>query len=115
MSGRTQFVIGSVMLALAIGLVVGVMVAPRGLWAADGGGAEGRTMRYALVTGITGTTPGSETVYLLDEANDLLIVYEYSSRSRELVLRTAGDIRRVASQFIKARAHKAEKEAERVP
>ena len=58
MSGRTQFWIGSVMMALAIGLLVGGAIFPKAAYSQEG---EGRTGRYALGTGIPGSTQRSQT------------------------------------------------------
>jgi hypothetical protein len=108
MSGRTQFIVGSVMLALAIGILAGSLISPRsamgqGLAAANGGGV-GRTFRYAFVTGIPGTLPRSESLYVVDDANELLLVYEYTGTSHKCEFRTAKDIRREARELIKLRS-----------
>jgi hypothetical protein len=93
------------MLTLAIGLLVGSVVLPP---AAVGAGAEGRGFRYGLVTGVHGNAQQSETVYIVDDLNELILIYEYNARSRELTARNAVDLRGDASKFIKLRAREKE-------
>jgi len=104
MSGRTQFWVGSVMMALAVGLLVGGMVFPKAAYSQDAG--EGRTSRFALVTGVPGTSPRSETLYIVDDMNEILYIFEYSSRAKEVQLRQATDIRRYSAKLLEARAKK---------
>jgi hypothetical protein len=106
MSGRTQFWLGSVMLALAMGLLVGSFLYPRTTLAQDGVGGEGRTGRYALVPGVRGTTQQSETLYVVDDMNEVLFVFEYSSRSKEIEPRALYDLQQAASGLIKKRAER---------
>jgi len=114
MSGRTQFWLGSLMLALAMGLLVGSFILPSPTYGQQSRG-EGRAGRYALVTGIAGVTQKSQTLYVVDDANELLFVFEYSARSREIAFREATDMRRYASQAIKMRAKREEKVERRRP
>jgi len=104
MSDRAQFVLGSVMLALAIGLLVGSVVLPPAAQGA-GAGTEGRGFRYGLVTGVHGNAQQSETVYVIDDSNELIMIYEYNPRSRDLVARNAQDMRAEAARLIKLRGH----------
>lgn len=103
MSGRTQFWIGSVMMALAIGLLVGGVIFPKAAYSQEG---EGRTGRYALVTGIPGNTQKSQTLYLVDDLNEILYIFEYSSRAKELAVREVSDLRRYATKLLEARSKK---------
>ena len=107
MSDRAQFVLGSVMLALAIGLLVGSVVLPP---SAIGAGAEGRGFRYGLLTGVAGSTAQSETIYIIDDATEAVMVYEYNARAHELTARNAIDLRGDAAREIKKRAAKEPRE-----
>jgi hypothetical protein len=112
MSGRTQFVLGSVMLALAIGLLVGSLVVPHAANAQQvgpGGGGEGRAFRYAVVPGIAGTATRTETLYVIDDANEAMFIYEYNSASHDIKKRNLIDIRHDATELIKARGKRDEK------
>ena len=102
MSGKTQFWLGSVALALAIGLMVGG-VGPRRGYAQEGGLGEGRSRRYAMVTGIRGSSTNTQTVYVVDDVNQLLYALEYHSRSNEFKMRNIGDIRKYSDHWSEVR------------
>ena len=57
MSDRTMFWLGTVMLALAMGLVAGGLIYPKDAVSEGLGGAGAGVGRYALLTGIRGSTP----------------------------------------------------------
>ncbi len=101
MSGKKQFWLGSVMLAAAMGILVGTVVMPQTASAQTG---EGRSQRYALVRGVSGTTQRSETVYIVDDLNQMLFAYEYQSRSRKVELRQYVDLQGVGAAVMKKRA-----------
>jgi hypothetical protein len=95
------------MLALAIGVLMGSLIAPRPAMAqgaAAAAGGQGRTARYAFVTGIAGIQARSETLYVVDDANELLFVFEYSGSSHKCEFKTAKDLRRDARDLMKLRA-----------
>jgi len=91
MSGRSQFWLGSVMLALAVGLLVSSVLFSRPLYAQQGIG-EGRTQRYAMVTGVRGSASNTQTVYIVDDVNQILYAFEYHSRAKEMKYRDHSDI-----------------------
>ncbi|NQT86045.1 hypothetical protein HQ560_04725 [bacterium] len=101
MSGRKQFWLGSVMLAAAMGILVGTVVMPQTATAQTG---EGRTQRYALVRGVSGTTQRSETIYVVDDLNQMLFAYEYQSRSRKVEFRQFVDLQAAGAAILKKRA-----------
>jgi len=93
------------MLALAIGLLAGGVLFPRTTWGQD----EPLTTpggRYTLITGIRGSTQSSESLYILDDVEDMLLAYEYNSRSHELEphLKGAVNIRRYTAEILEKRA-----------
>jgi len=105
MSDRTQFWLGSVLLALAMGLLAGSFIFPRATWGQDDVGVV-QGGRYSVITGIRGSTQNSETLYVLDDVEDMLLPYEYSSRSHELEphLTAAVNIRRYSTKILEDRA-----------
>ncbi len=112
MSDRTLFWLGTALLALALGLLVGGVVLPPRAEAQDlpfFHFGEGRSTKYIVVTGVEGTVVRSQTVYVVDNANDVLYVFEYSSQARGAKLRYVKDIRLLSEQFIKARAKREER------
>jgi hypothetical protein len=101
MSDRTQFWLGTLMLALAMGLLAGGLIFPE---ATVGQEAAGQVGRYALLTGIRGSVASTQTLYLLDDQEDLLLAFEYNSRSREISFKQPVNLRRYASEMIEKRA-----------
>ena len=101
MSSKTHFWVGSVMLALAMGILVSSAIVPRTASAQD---AEAGGARYALVRGVSGSSPNSETLYVLDDLNQAVYFYEYSSRSRSLEARTLIDLQYYAAGGLRKRA-----------
>lgn len=72
----------------------------------------GRTARFALVTGVRGNNANEQTVYILDEANELLFAFEYSALrkpDKNMELKGVTDLRRYVGRALKLRAE-AEKE-----
>ena len=61
MSGRTQLWLGSVMLALAVGLLLSSAFFARPGYAQEGGLGEGRSRRYVMVTGLRGSAQSTQT------------------------------------------------------
>lgn len=115
MSGRTQFWLGSVMLALAVGLLLGGALLPGPGYAAQPPG-EGRSMNFAVVpSDLSGTRAKSQLVYLIDDRNEALYIIEASgtrtSRARMLDyvdLRDLGEAlqkKRAEDEKRKARLH----------
>ena len=103
MSDRAKFLIGSVMIAVALGLIVGGFVLPRPAYSQQSS-AEGRSERYSLVTGIEGSTRNSQVVYLIDNTNRIMYAFEYSASREELRPRMPIDLKVVSDKFIKLRA-----------
>ena len=58
--------------------------------------------RYTLVAGIAGSAPGSETLYVLGDAKQALLVVEYSARSHKFVPRRRADLHPQPNQAGKA-------------
>lgn len=79
MSGKTQFWLGSIMLALAVGMIVGGLLYPKPSYSQGLG--EGRTGNYALVhSDLKGVRPNSGIFYVLDDRNEVLYIFETSGR-----------------------------------
>jgi hypothetical protein len=110
MRGRTQFWLGSLSLALVLGLLCGGLLGPR---PAGGAGDEelvgGTSYRYALVLGLPGLVAGSQTLYFMDDTNDIFYVLEYNSRSHKIEPTKVSDLRRWGTEIIRARAKRDEK------
>jgi hypothetical protein len=95
-----QFWLGAVTLALAMGLLVGSAMMPQTALAQG----EGRAGRYTLVRGVQGTTQRSETVYVTDDLNEMLFIFEYSSRSKSIDIREFVDLQVAGAAALKKRA-----------
>ena len=106
MSGRTQFWLGSLMLALAVGILVGGLVCPKATYSQDVG--EGRTGNYALVaSNLHGAQSKSQVVYVLDDRAEAFYVLEaFANKGEPPVLLGARDLRELAGDIQKARARK---------
>jgi hypothetical protein len=111
MSDRTQFWFGTMMLALAAGLLIGGALLPRSTYGQqvlyDYG--EGRSAKYMVVTGIEGTAAHTQTIYVTDNANDILYILEYSSAAKDIKLRNLYDVRMFSGRLIKERDKREEK------
>lgn len=107
MSDRTHFWLGTLMLALALGLLVGGAVLPQPTLAQHFG--EGRSGKYLLVTGVEGTAIRTQTIYITDNVNDILYIFEYSSRAKEVKIRNVYDVRMFSARLIKERGKRAER------
>jgi len=112
MSGRTQFWLGSVMLALAVGLLLGTSLLTRPTYAQESRG-EGRSGRYALVTGIAGAATNTQSLYIVDDINQILFVFEYHARANRFTFRAASDIQRYAGELVEQRAKRQRAERNR--
>jgi len=107
MSDRKQFWLGSVMLAAAMGILVGTVVMPQTATAQDG---EGRSARHAMVRGVAGTTQRSETLYVVDDLNQFLFAFEYASRGGgEVKFRQMADLQAAGVSVLKKRATREER------
>jgi hypothetical protein len=106
MSGKTQFWLGSLMLALAVGILVGGLLYPRPTYSQDTG--EGRTGNFALVASNQGgVRPKSQIVYVVDDRNEALYVIEASAlRGSDPELRGVLDLRSYGTEMQKGRAAK---------
>jgi hypothetical protein len=104
MSGRTQFWLGSLMLALAVGILVGGLVAPRPTYSQDNG--EGRTGNFAVVaSNLQGSRPKSQIVYVIDDRNEALYVVQTSALAGDQPEpRGFLDLRRMSTGVQKERA-----------
>ncbi|MBM4038378.1 MAG: hypothetical protein FJ290_07680 [Planctomycetes bacterium] len=104
MSSKTQFWLGSLMLALAVGILVGGLVAPRPSYSQEMG--EGRTGNFALVaSSMQGTRPKSQIIYVIDDRNEALYVLEASAlRGNEPEPRGFFDLRDMSTGLQKSRA-----------
>ena len=104
MSAKTQFWLGSLMLAAAVGILVGGLLYPRPSYSQDNG--EGRAGNFAIVaSNITGTKPKSQIVYLLDDRNEVLYVLETTGlKGSQTELRDFVDLREFSTGVQKKRA-----------
>ncbi|MFW6161829.1 MAG: hypothetical protein ACODAJ_03615 [Planctomycetota bacterium] len=103
MKGRTQLWLGSVMLALAVGLLLSSTLFTRPGYAQNSGPGEGRTRRYVMVTGIRGSAANTQTVYVVDDVNQIVYAFEYHSRAKEMRYRAHSDIYLYSSRLIEGR------------
>ena len=106
MSDRMQFWLGTVMLALAVGLLVGSFAFPRASVAQEEP-AQGALGRYGLLTGVRGSVASTQTLYVMDDQEDMLLAFEYNSRSNKLEWQGVGaavNLRRYANQILELRA-----------
>jgi hypothetical protein len=111
MSDRTLFWLGTVMLALALGLLVGGVVLPRPTHAQQlHHFGEGRSAKYVLVTGVEGNARQTQTIYLTDNANDILYIFEYCSTAKRYELRNIYDVRHFSSALISKRGKREDRE-----
>jgi len=106
MSGKTHFWLGSLMLAAAVGLLVGGLLYPKPSYSQDVG--EGRAGNFALIaSNLQGTRPKSQIVYVLDDRNEVLYVLETTSiRGSQTELRDVVDLREFSTGVQKKRAEK---------
>ncbi|HUT36153.1 MAG TPA: hypothetical protein VNE39_21880 [Planctomycetota bacterium] len=106
MSGKTQFWLGSLMLALAVGILVGGLFDPKPSYSQDIG--EGRTGNFALVaSNLQGNRPKSQIVYVIDDRNEALYVIETSAlRGDEPSPRGYLDLREMSTAVQKKRAER---------
>ena len=106
MSGRTQFWLGSLMLAVAVGILVGGLVSPRPTYSQDVG--EGRTGNYALIAStLRGAQTKSQIIYVVDDRTEALYVLETSAiKNDHPTLIGFRDLRELSSEVQKARARK---------
>lgn len=107
MSDRTLFWLGTLMLVLAVGLLAGGLLLPRSTYAQHFG--EGRSGKYVLVTGVEGTAKRTQTIYITDNANDILYIFEYSSAAKDVKIRNVYDVRRFSTRLIKERGKREDK------
>ena len=113
MSGKTQFWLGALMLAVAIGILVGGLISPRAVYSQDAG--EGRTGNYALVaSNLAGSRPKSQLVYVLDDRNEAMYIIEATaSKSSRAEMRDYIDLRELGTGLQKKRAEKEAREERR--
>ncbi len=106
MSGRTQFWLGSLMLAAAVGILVGGLLYPRPTYSQDVG--EGRSGNFALIaSNLQGTRPKSQIVYVIDDRNEVLYVIENSAlKGSPAELRDVVDLREFSTGLQRKRAEK---------
>ena len=105
MRGRTQFWLGSVALAVVLGLLCGGVITPQTAVGQDE--LLGNTsMRYSMVLGLPGSVERSQTLYLIDDLNDIFYILEYSSKSRNITPRKIVDLRRYSTEVIHTRARR---------
>lgn len=105
MRGRTQFWLGSVALAVVVGLLCGGLLTPRSAIGQEPLAAT-QAMRYSMVLGIPGSTERSQTLYLVDDLNDIFYILEYSSKTRTIVPRRLMDLRRFSTEIMRKRARR---------
>jgi hypothetical protein len=111
MRGRTQFWLGSVALAVVLGLLCSGLITPLPAIGEDAtGGAFAN--RYGMVTGLPGSTERSQTLYLIDDLNDIFYILEYSSKTYKIEVRELIDLERYATEILKKRAKRDVKEKE---
>ncbi|MFC1806490.1 hypothetical protein ACFL09_05870 [Planctomycetota bacterium] len=112
MSHRSQVLVGGVVVALVAALLVGGVTRSPVAYSQESAGA-GRTARFALVTGIAGNTPNTQTMYLVDETNELLFAFEYSARGKpteSMDFRGIVDLRKYAKRGLELRANAEKKD-----
>ncbi|MFP4055297.1 MAG: hypothetical protein ACLF0G_00335 [Candidatus Brocadiia bacterium] len=113
MGAKKHFWLGMLMLALGVGFLVGGLLWPRRAAAQQfEGGAEGRSLRYGVVTGVRGSRTRSQTVYVIDDTNEFLYILEYSSAGSAkdaLEWRGYADLRLFALKGLKERAERERK------
>ena len=104
MSGKTQFWLGSLMLALAVGILVGGLVSPKVSYSQDAG--EGRTGNFALIaSSLAGSKPKSQIIYIIDDRNEALYVVEASGlKNDDPSPRGLLDLREMSTGLQKQRA-----------
>jgi len=104
MAQHRQLVVGVALVAAVAGLIVGVALLPAATGQESAG--EGRTGRFALVTGIRGNQPNTQTVYILDETNEVLLAFEYDARGRsgQMEIQAVVDLHRYIERAIELRA-----------
>ncbi len=104
MPGKSQFWLGSLLLAVLVGILVGGLLSPRPTYSQDVG--EGRSGNFALVaSNLTGSRPKSQIVYVLDDRNEVLYVIENSAlKGSPAELRDVVDLRDFAIGIQKKRA-----------
>jgi hypothetical protein len=103
MARRTQLAVGVGLVGLVVGYLVGGARAPS---AHAQETAEGRAGRFALVTGIGGNVPNSQTLYLVDERHELLFAFEYGARRKpaeSIEFRGFRDLRQYIRRALKLR------------
>jgi hypothetical protein len=107
MSDRTRFWLGTVMLALAVGMLIGGLLYPRPTYSQDAG--EGRSGNYALIaSGLKGLRANSQLVYIIDDRNEALYILEATGIMKEkgTELRDVIDLREFGTNMQKKRAKK---------
>lgn len=104
MSGKTQFWLGSLMLAAALGILVGGLLYPKPSYSQNMG--EGRSGNFAIVsTDLKGVRPNSGIVYVLDDRNEVLYIIEASGRRGvESEMVDVVDLRKLGTKMQKKRA-----------
>jgi len=108
MSGRTQFWLGAVMVAVAVGILVGGLVAPRAVYSQDAG--EGRSGNYALVaSNLAGSRSKTQIIYVVDDRNEAVYVIEASaSKASRAEMRDYVDLRELGTRLQMRRAKQEE-------
>ena len=109
MSGKTQFWVGAPMLAVAVGILVGGLVAPRVVYSQEAG--EGRSGSYALVASrLEGSRPKTQLIYVVDDRNEAVYIIEAtSSKASRAEMRDFIDLRDLG---VRLQKHHAKVEAE---
>jgi hypothetical protein len=105
MSGRTQFWVGSLMLAVAVGALVGGLLYPRPSYSQGLG--EGRAGNFALVaSSLGGAKAKSQIVYLVDDRTEAMYILEASANEGKDNPSMVGfcDLRRLSEKVGKIRS-----------
>ena len=64
---------------------------------------ERSPQRYAMVTGVRGSAANTQTVYIVDDVNQILYAFEYHSRAKEMKYRDHSDIYLFAGKLAELR------------
>ena len=106
MSGKTQFWLGSLMLTLAVGVLVGGLLYPKPSYSQDVG--EGRSGNFALIaSSLQGNRPKSQIVYVIDDRAEALYVIETSAlKGDDPSPRGYLDLRELSTGILKKRAER---------
>jgi hypothetical protein len=76
---------------------------------------EGRSARFTLVTGIPGSTADTQTLYVIDDTNELLFTFEYNAvrRKDKMTPQAVTDLRKYIHRAVELRAEARQKDKDK--